>query len=145
MAKVSLEEFTDKLLAVFPMMMKNMLSREKAFLESVTLVQFGVMHLLFDAGPSKMSSLAKILNVSMATTTGIVSRLVRMKYVMRLSDPNDRRIIKIGLTKKGFSLVEKVHAEKRATIISIFSKISPEDRATYLRILTNIRDILAKE
>ncbi len=48
-----------------------------------------------------MKELAAALNVAPNTTTGIVDRLVRREIVKRRHSQVDRRVIKIGLTKKG--------------------------------------------
>jgi DNA-binding MarR family transcriptional regulator len=77
--------------------------------------------------------------------TGLVDRLVRDGYAARGPDLKDRRIIKIKLNPSGNELVRKINAQRREMIIKIFGKISSSDREDYLRILKQIKEILAKE
>jgi DNA-binding MarR family transcriptional regulator len=76
--------------------------------------------------------------------TGIVDRLVKYGYVLRIFDPQDRRIIKIKLATKGTELVKKINQQRRQMIIKIFGQLSERDRQDYLRILLQIKDILIK-
>jgi DNA-binding MarR family transcriptional regulator len=82
------------------------------------------------------------MGVSTAAVTGLVDRLVKYAYIVRVFDPGDRRIIRIKLTAGGLSLVKKVNQQRRQMIISIFEKISEADRKDYLRILMQIKEIL---
>jgi DNA-binding MarR family transcriptional regulator len=92
-----------------------------------------------------MSGLAHFLNISTPAATGIVDRLVKYGYIARVFDPEDRRIIKIRLTPKGSSLVNKINQQKRQSTIDIFSRISEKERNDYLKILMRIRDIITQE
>lgn len=55
-----------------------------------------------------MSEVAKELSVTTGTLTVAVNHLVRKEYVERLRSEDDRRVVKLGLTKKG-KLVFRVH------------------------------------
>lgn len=48
-----------------------------------------------------MSEIAKKLRITAGTLTVAVQNLVKKGYVERFRDENDRRVVKIGLTKKG--------------------------------------------
>ena len=91
-----------------------------------------------------MSSLAGLMKVSTAAMTGIIERLVRDGYVMRVYDHRDRRIVKVNITRKGGELVKKVNEHRRSMVISIFSRISDADRKDYLRIISHIKEILTE-
>ncbi|MGX7198309.1 fatty acid biosynthesis transcriptional regulator FabT [Enterococcus nangangensis] len=54
------------------------------------------------------SEVAKELAVTTGTLTVAVNHLVRKGYVERLRSEDDRRVVKLGLTKKG-KLVFRVH------------------------------------
>jgi DNA-binding MarR family transcriptional regulator len=146
MSKITLYEFADKLNEIFPVIMKEFTRRmSKEFVKSkITLPQFLILHFLFQEGASKMTDLARFVRVSTAAMTGIVDRLLKSGYVSREYNLQDRRIVKVKLTAKGIELSKKVNQERRRMMISIFSKISERDRSDYLRILTQIKEILAK-
>jgi len=147
MAVISLSEFADKITEIMPVIMKEFARRQanELFKIKITLPQFLILNFLHNSQESKMTELAKFMKVTTAAMTGIVDRLVRDKYVARQYDPKDRRIIKIKLTTKGDNLVNKASQQRRDMIISVFGKISEEERQDYLRILTHIYEILTTE
>ena len=59
-----------------------------------------------------MTEIAKKLNVTVGTLTTMINHLVKKEYVSRESSEEDRRIVKIVLTKKGklgYRLHERFH------------------------------------
>jgi len=89
-----------------------------------------------------MTDLAHFMNVTTAAMTGIVERLVRDGYVERMSDPNDRRTVKINITRKGERAVHRVAENRKKMTARIFGMITQAERDAYLKILMHIRDHL---
>jgi len=147
MSQISLFDFADKLNQLMPEIMRGFMRRQSNELLKgrITLPQFLILNFLDKEGESKMTGLAHFLNVSTPAATGIVARLVKYGYLTRIFDPKDRRIIKIRLTAKGATLVQKINQQKRQSIVDIFSKISEKERYDYLKILTRIREIITQE
>ena len=147
MSQFSLSEFADKLNELMPVIMKEFSRRQanELYKGKITLPQFLVLESLSRDGAIKMSELAHFMYVSTAAMTGIVDRLVRDGYVVRVLDEVDRRIIKIKLTPRGSGLVKKINEQRNQMTIKIFGKISEKDRNEYLHILSQIKDILTKE
>jgi DNA-binding MarR family transcriptional regulator len=144
---ISLNEFADRLNKIMPVIMKGFARRStnELYKGKITLPQLLVLAYLDEQGESRMTDLARFIKVSTAAMTGIVDRLVRYGYLLRVYDPKDRRIIKVKLNAKGASLIKKIAQQRRKMAINIFGKISEAEREDYLRILTRIRDILTKE
>lgn len=144
MSDVSLLEFADKMSRIMPEIIKGFARRQRndLYKGKITLPQFLILEALNLEGELKMSALALIMRVSTAAVTGLVDKLVKYGYVIRVFDPEDRRIIRIKLTAGGLSLVKKVNQQRRQMIINIFGKISETDRLDYLRILMQIKEIL---
>jgi len=115
------------------------------FKGKITLPQFFVLNHLDKHGESKMNELAKVMDVTTAAATGIVDRLVRYGYIMRVYDPNDRRVINVRLTQKGADLVKRIGRQRIEVTREVFGKISREERENYLAIMLHIRDILMEE
>ena len=146
MTQASLSEFADKINEVFPMVIREFLKRQTNELSkgNITMPQMVILNFLYNHGESRMTDLAHFMSVTTAAMTGIIERLVRYGYVLRISEPNDRRIIKIKLTSKGAVIVKKINQQKRRMIIDIFSKLPQQERDDYLRIILHIRDILVQ-
>ena len=58
-----------------------------------TMPQLKVLLYLYTDGPSRMSSLAAALSVSLPSATGIIERLVERELVLRAQSPDDRRVV----------------------------------------------------
>lgn len=144
---ISLYEFADKMSEVMPVIAKGFFRRQvdELYKGKITLPQFLILEFLHREGESKMTDLAHFMDVTTAAMTGIVDRLVRDGYVLRILYPQDRRIIRIKLTSKGSGLVKKINEQRSRMVIKIFGRISEVDRQDYLRILMQIKDILTQE
>jgi DNA-binding MarR family transcriptional regulator len=108
----------------------------------ITMPQFFVLDLVSRQGEAKMSDLAKFINVTTAAMTGIVERLVKSGYAMRVDEPGDRRVIKVKLTAKGAKVIKDMVERRKEIIIKMFGFISQEEREDYLKILTHVHDHL---
>jgi DNA-binding MarR family transcriptional regulator len=147
MRQVSILKFADKMNEVMPVIIKGFARRQtdELYKGKITLPQFLILEFLYKEGGSKMTTLAHYMEVTTAAMTGIVDRLVKCGYIIRIFDSSDRRIIKTKLTPKGAELVKRITQQRRQMIINIFGKISEVERNNYLSILMRISDILAKQ
>ncbi len=147
MSIVPLNQFAAKMGEIMPVLMKGFAKCMAGELqkEKVTLPQMMVLHFLEVEQEVKMKDLAHFMGVTLPAMTGIIDRLVKESYCLRVYDQNDRRVIKIKLTAKGNDLVRKINAHKRQMLIKIFGRISEADRQDYLRILLQIKEILLNE
>ncbi|MBM3156412.1 MAG: MarR family transcriptional regulator [Chloroflexi bacterium] len=84
---------------LFPIVPKEWLQLD------LTMPQLKVILLLFLSGPTRMSEIATALDVSLATATGVVDRLVERDTVMRESLPEDRRVVLCRLSDKGQKMI----------------------------------------
>lgn len=143
----SLNIFADKLSQLLPTIMREFGRRNSSGLLKIrmTLPQFFILDFLSESTRAKMKDLADFMRVSTAAMTGIVDRLVKIGYAVRVYDPTDRRIINIEITRRGREVIRKIHQQRRQMIIKVFGRISQAEREAYLRILTRIREVLIKE
>jgi DNA-binding MarR family transcriptional regulator len=102
----------------------------------LTIPQF--FTLLFVAANERgctMSELANQTRHSLATMTGIVDRLVKLKLVGRGSNPDDRRIVLVELTDEGRRRLDEVHAARRRQLDQAFQRLSEADQREFVRLL----------
>lgn len=147
MSQDSLLEFARRMNEVMPVIAQGFVRRQasKLYKCKLTLPQILILDFLNQQGESKMTDIARFMRVTTAAMTGIVERLVRDGYVLRVYSPQDRRIIKIKLTSRGSALIKQINEQRRKMVIKIFGNISEVDRQDYLRILMQIKEILTKE
>jgi DNA-binding MarR family transcriptional regulator len=140
----TLSQFADKVTELMPVIMKEYVKHQVDEFEKlkITLPQFFVLELVNRQGEAKMSDLAKFVNVTTAAMTGIVERLFKNGYVLRIDEPDDRRIIKIKLTPKGAKVVKDMIQKRKDITIKMFGSITQEEREEYLKILTHVHEHL---
>jgi DNA-binding MarR family transcriptional regulator len=90
----------------------------------LTLSQFKILMLLYRHGTVSGGELAGLLGVGLAALSGMVDRLVLQDLVARAEDLHDRRVRRIGLTRKGAQFIDSIFdagAEKMRTLLSRLS------------------------
>jgi len=142
MSNLTLTEFADRVGELMPEISREFLRNQTVefYKVKITLPQCVILDTLDKSGESNMSDLARNMNVTTAAMTGIADRLVRDGYVMRASDPDDRRVVKIKLTAKGNKVVRMLREHRREMTIKLLGVLSQSERECYLKILTRIKD-----
>ena len=106
----------------------------------LTMPQLKVVLLLFMSGPTRMSDIASALDVSLATATGVVDRLVEREIVLRENDPDDRRVVLCRLSDKGQKLIGGLWQLARDRARELLGEIEP----TKLLLVTEVLEALLK-
>jgi len=121
MAETRKQELIERILQLGDSLLRQMLPevpRELLKLD-LTMHQLKVVLLLFLNGAARMSVIASSMGVSLATTTGIVDRLVERDMVQRESHPQDRRVVLCRLSDEGEKMVGKLWQSSRQRAIEL--------------------------
>jgi DNA-binding MarR family transcriptional regulator len=147
MGKLAIEEFADRVNEAMAVISREFLRHqtEDFYKIKITMPQIIVLDNIYRHGELKMTDLARVLNVTTAAVTGLCDRLVRDGYAERVSDPNDRRVVKIRLTAEGKKIMRHVHEHRKKAMIKMFGVISQEERESYLSILEHMKEHLSDE
>ena len=89
-------------------------------------------------GNMTMGELSSTLAVPLSTATRIVDWLVDNGYAQRLSDPEDRRIVRVALTDIGYEMHEIIESYIRQRVQQIFSCLTLEEQATLLTLIGKV-------
>lgn len=73
----------------------------------VTGPQLWALRTIYDEGRLSMGDLSQRMYLHMSTVSGVVDRLEEKGYVERTRGDEDRRVVKISLTKAGKKLVQR--------------------------------------
>lgn len=88
------------------------------------------------------SEVAKELAITVGTLTTAINRLVKKGYVERFRSEDDRRVVKLGLTKKG-KLVYRVHQHFHKELVkNILADMDAEEEESLLKALKNLHIFL---
>ncbi len=91
-------------------------------------------------GNLTMGELSCALVVPFSTATRIVDGLVGNGYVERLSDPDDKRVVRITLTESGRRLYEAIDDYVAKHITRILSTLTAKERNTFLTLFHKVAD-----
>lgn len=92
--------------------------------------------------PISMGELSRALAVPVSTATRMVDWQVANEYVERLSDPNDRRVVRLVLTQAGRDLYQSIERFLRRRIARVLRKFSPDDRRDLVRLTQRLVEVL---
>jgi DNA-binding MarR family transcriptional regulator len=110
MPRASREELVETVIKLSNNLFRVMLPTlpREVLMMDFTMPQLKAMFLLFFNGPMRMSDLAADLGVTLATTTGLIDRLVEREFVARESDPGDRRVVRCSLSVSGENSISRI-------------------------------------
>jgi DNA-binding MarR family transcriptional regulator len=91
---------------------------------SLSLVHLNVLTILQADGPLSMSKLAEALDVSVASTTGIVDRMEQRGLVERRREGDDRRVVLVHLTNAGNAVFLDLAQERRKHLAGLLDRMT---------------------
>lgn len=138
-------ERNTKLNEILVSLMNSVLKVEEQALKESTNVDLSIteIHTLEAIGIGKkktMTQVAGSLKISVSTLTVAINKLVKKGYVDRYRIPEDRRIVKIGLTESGDFVVEEHQNFHQNMIKDITANMSDPEVDVLLKSLQGLRD-----
>ena len=94
--------------------------------------------------PFSISDIGAQLGVSMAASSQLVDRLVKLELVERAENPLDRRVKNLNITDKGKKLVEQAVNARHQWMERLVTELNPEQEATVISALTMLTSQAAK-
>lgn len=143
----SVVSFAEEVMRLMSGMMRGAFKIDNSMLakKDVTFSQIVSLDLLNTKGMLKMKDIAASLNISLPAVTGLVDRLHKIGMVKRVLDKADRRVIYVRLTNKGEKALLDFRSKRRELIEKTFSKLTEEERTSYINILRKLKDIISSE
>lgn len=83
----------------------NTLVRQATKPSHLTALQWGVLLVLYQNGPSPLREISKILHIDRSSLQELADRLVQRRIVSRSAMMSDRRVPELSLTEKGRDLM----------------------------------------
>jgi DNA-binding MarR family transcriptional regulator len=106
---------------------------------SLSLIHLHVLTVLEMGGPLPMSKLADTLDVSVASATGIISRMEERNLVEREHDDEDRRVVLVIPTETGLAVFRDMMEQRREHLAGLLSRLDDDDLQAFLRGLRAVR------
>jgi DNA-binding MarR family transcriptional regulator len=92
-----------------------------------------------------VSEISNLLQITPAGVTHLVNPLEEKGFIKRLPDPNDRRIVLIGLTNKGTKTTEAIIADVQRELIGLVNYLGEEDSRTFVRLMSRALEYFASQ
>jgi DNA-binding MarR family transcriptional regulator len=89
--------------------------------------QSAVLATLANHGPVTLGELAELERVASPTITKVTGILQERGLVDKITDPADRRFVRVDLTSEGRALVERSRARKTAWLARQLHDLPPEE------------------
>jgi DNA-binding MarR family transcriptional regulator len=115
---------------------------------SLSLIHVHVLTILEIEGPLSMSRLAEELDVSVASATGIVDRMVQRRLVERRHDDADRRVVSVHPTRLGGEVFARLRRHRRGKLAKLLAQLSDDELTAFLtglRAMRRARKAMATE
>ena len=119
---------------------KDQLTKSQCMPPSHVKVIFTLSH----TGPLSLSNLANTIDISKPNLTPIIDKLIQDGFVHRYEDPNDRRILRVELTKKAHDVYKAQHEKFKAILLSKLIKLSNDDLDSLDYLLGKLMPIISK-
>lgn len=99
---------------------------------SLSLIHLHVLTILEAEGPIPMSKLADTLDVSVASTTGIIGRMEERGLVERSHGETDRRVVLVQATAAGKAIFLDMTEHRRIGLTALLGKLADDELAALL-------------
>ena len=106
----------------------------------LTPIQHLVLEALWDEDGLSAGDIGKRLVFDGATLSGVLDRLAAGGWVLKQSDTEDKRMLRISLTPKSKDLKPKLSAVRNKTNEEILARFSLEEKVLLKRLLRDIQD-----
>lgn len=87
-----------------------------------------------------MSDIASEMGVALPTATSFIDRLVDKNFVMRESQPNDRRVVLCRLVEAGQKAIETIWESSRANIGNLLEEMDTGKLQMLFEVLQSMLD-----
>jgi len=108
----------------------------------LTMAQLRALGVIRRWGRLSGRALASRLGVTPGTVVPLVDRLEERGYLRRLPDRSDRRLTWLELTPAGEDVFRRLWTAGGEKVAQAVTRLSPEDRQAFQRILTEIAEYL---
>lgn len=98
---------------------------------SITPSQALVLRYIAKHDASNVKSIAQALHITSSAATQLIDGLVSNKFLVRKSDSNDRRIVKLSLSKKSIKLIAAYKEKGLKKVVSLFDALNNTELVQY--------------
>jgi len=88
--------------------------------------------------PITVTGISNMLQITPAGVTHLINPLEEAGHVVRVPDPNDRRVVRIKVTKKGSDEAVALISELQEKMDELVDLLGEEDCQTFIRLMSRV-------
>ncbi len=111
----------------------------------ITPPQLDALLVLREFGELTMGELCAKMYLACSTATDLIDRMERNGLIERGRDTTDRRVIRLRVLPKGFSIIEEVLAARRAYLANILAEVDTADKERLIQSLEQLNYLMTRE
>jgi DNA-binding MarR family transcriptional regulator len=105
----------------------------------LTPIQHLILEALWDEDGQSAGDIGKKLVLDAATLSGVLDRLVAGDWIAKVTDDEDKRIVRIHLTDKGMNLRHRLSEERDQANQDLLTGMTLEEKILLKRLLKDIQ------
>jgi len=90
-----------------------------------------------------VSELSSLLQITPAAVTHMINPLEEKGFVERLSDPNDRRVVIIGMTDKGIDFAQSFVSNAQNKLMGLVTHLGKDDSRMFIQLINKVIDFMS--
>lgn len=108
--------------------------------EGVSAAEGHLLSYLRSYGPCSIGSLLRVFGHRPSTATSMLERLAARGLITRDASAEDRRVVLVGLTRKGSAAADRLRRSLRALEEAIRSRVDRQEIEGFLAVMRAIED-----
>jgi DNA-binding MarR family transcriptional regulator len=113
--------------------------KKRLFPFGLTPIQHLILEALWDEDGQSAGDIGKKLVLDGATLSGVLDRLATGGWIVKETDDEDKRILRIHLTKKGLDLRHTLSGKRDQTNQDLLAGMTLEEKVLLKRLLKDIQ------
>ncbi len=138
------DELETRLIATIPRLMRHLLAhaRRRTAWKRLTYQQYNVLRIIHSEGPMPQAEIARRLFVTAPVITRLAAGLVEAGLVEKGGDPNDRRSVRLTLTRSGRRRATAMRSDLLAAAKELIEPLPEDRRAAVAAALDELQVLL---
>lgn len=106
--------------------------------QDLTLNEFMVLEVLYFKGPQTTQAVVDAVLIPNSSLTHVLGCLEKKDYLLKLKDPQDRRIQTLHLTSEGTQFIESLYSHHYETLAPAFDVLDDNEQKTLISLLKRV-------
>ena len=141
-----MRELNHLLVSVFNTILKIEEAALKASSDNkLSITEVHTLHAIGLGMPRTMTEVAVDLMINVSTLTIAINKLVEKGYVSRTRGEDDRRVVRIELTKSGQSIMDEHEKFHQNMVEQVVASLGEEESKVLLSSMENLKEFFRKQ